>query len=117
MNTQSGADPRIDKFLSKVRVALRGLTESEIDDILRELRSHIVDLAGDEAAGIDTALRSLGDPVDLAKTYKGETQMVHAECSGSPIVILAGLRHASRGFVGRVTSTALYFFGYFVMGG
>jgi hypothetical protein len=50
--------------------------------------------------------------VDLAKTYGYENQMVRAECSGSPLVILQGLRHSARSSLGRITATALYFFGY-----
>jgi hypothetical protein len=50
--------------------------------------------------------------VDLAETYRSENQMVRAECSGSPLVILQGLRYASRTRWGRVTATALYAFGY-----
>ncbi len=42
--------------------------------------------------------------------------MVRAQCSGSPLIILQGLRHASSGTLGRVTLTALYVLGYFGMG-
>src|SRR5262249_50003842 len=82
-----------------------------IEDILRELRSHTIELE-QEGRTVDSALQSLGDPVDLAGTYRAETQMARAECSGSPLVILQGLRHASRSGLGRVTATALYAFGY-----
>jgi hypothetical protein len=100
-----------------VRVALRGLPEREIDDILLELRSHVDQLAGEEeGSGVDAALQSLGDPLDLARTYRSENQMVRAQCSGSPLVILPGLRQASSGTLGRVTVTALYVLGYFAMG-
>jgi hypothetical protein len=97
-------------------VALRGLPEREIDDILRELRSHVDELAAEEQSGVEAALRSLGDPVDLARTYRSENEMVRAECSGSPLVILPGLRHASGGTFGRLTLSALYVLGYFGMG-
>ena len=112
MTTRVEAGPRIESYLARVRVALRGLPESEIEDILRELRGHIVELAGEEGPGVEAALQSLGDPVNLAKTYKTENQMVRAECSDSPLAILLGLRHASRSVWGRVTATALYAFGY-----
>lgn len=112
MTTAAGADPKIESYLARVRVALRGLPEREIEDIIPELRSHAVELAGEEKAGVEAALRSLGDPVDLARTYKSENQMVRAECSVSPLVIVQGLRHASKSGLGRVTATALYAFGY-----
>ncbi len=110
------SDPRIDKYLARVRAALRGIPERETQDIVSELRSHISEIAGGDGSRMDEALKSLGDPVDLAKTYRAESQMVQAECSGSPLVILQGLRHASRSTIGRVSATALYFFGYISMG-
>ena len=109
-------EPRIESYLARLRVALRGLPDREIDDIVRELRSHVDDLAGKEGAGVEAALQSLGDPLDLAQTYRSENQMLRAQCSGSPLTILQGLRHATRGTLQRVTVTALYVLGYFGMG-
>jgi hypothetical protein len=106
----AGLESRIDSYLARVRAALRGLPEGEIEDILRELRSHANELA--EGQGVEAALRSLGDPVDLAKTYRAENEIARAECSGSPLRILQGLRHSSQSRIGRVTVSALYFFGY-----
>lgn len=111
MIATAGSEPKIETYLGRVRTALRGLPEREIEDILLELRSHVVELTSD-GRNIEGTLSSLGDPVELAKTYRAENQMVHAECSGSPLVILQGLRHASRSALGRVTASALYAFGY-----
>lgn len=111
MTNVTGADSRIDSYLARVRAALRGLPEKEIDDILRELSSHAAELA--EGQGVDAALRSLGDPVNLAKTYRAENEIAQAECSGSPLRILQGLRHSSRSRIGRAALGSLYFFGYF----
>lgn len=116
MIASAGTEPRIDSFLARVRIALRGLPEREIDDILRELRSHVEELAGNEESGVEAALRSLGDPLDLARTYRSENEMVRAQCSSSPLVILVGLRHATMGTLGRTTLSALYVLGYFAMG-
>lgn len=106
------SEVKIESYLAQVRVALRGLPEPEVEDILQELRSHVADQSGGDARRIAEALESLGDPVELAWKYRAENQMVHAECSGSPLVILQGLRHATRSRPGRVIATALYFFGY-----
>ncbi len=116
MNASTGAEPKIESYLARVRVALRGLPDREIDDILRELRSHVDELTGKEGSGVEDALQSLGDPLDLAQTYRSENQMLLAQCSSSPLIILQGLRYASRDTVGRVTVTALYVLGYFGMG-
>jgi hypothetical protein len=115
MTPTTGTDSKIESYLARVRTALRGLPQRELDDILRELRSHIVELSEQEGSGVEAALASLGDPVDLAKTYRAENRMVRAECSGSPLVILQGLRHATRSGWGRITATALFLFGYMNM--
>src|SRR5262245_60161235 len=112
MATAAGTDPKIERYLARVRVALRGLPEPEIDDILRELHSHTIELAEQEGGTVDSALQSLGDPFYLAGTYRSENQMARAECSRSQLVILQGLRHATRSRLGRVTATALYAFAY-----
>lgn len=101
----------LERYLAQVRAALRGLPEPEIDDILRELRSHIVESTSDGTA-VDVALRALGNPVDLAKTYQADNQMAQAECTCSPLVILQGLRHTSKSRLGCVVVTALYCFAY-----
>lgn len=112
MTISAATDARIDSFMARLRAALRGMPEGEIDDILRELRSHIADLAEPQGSDIEAAIRSLGDPVDLAKKYKSENLIARAECSGSTLVILQGLRHAGRSGAGRLTATVLYVLGY-----
>jgi uncharacterized membrane protein len=87
MTTHADSESRIDGFLARLRAALRGMPEREIDDILREIRSHLAELSEAEGGDVDAAIRSLGDPVDLAKTYRAENLIVLAECSGSPLVI------------------------------
>jgi hypothetical protein len=114
MIASTGTEPKVEHYLARVRVGLRGLPEREVDDILRELRNHVDELAGKDGAGVEAALQSLGDPLDLAQTYRSENQMAQAQCSGSPLIILQGLRHA--GTLGRVTATAFYVLGYFGMG-
>lgn len=116
MTQTIGSDARLESYLAQVRVALRGLPEGEIEDILRELRSHIAESAGDETQAIESTLKSLGDPLELARTYRTANQLVQAECSGSPLVILQGVRYTTRSGLGRITATALYIFGYIIMG-
>lgn len=111
MIAAAGSEAKIESYLAQLRAALRGLPAAEMDDILRELRSHIAELTSD-GADVEATLRSLGDPVDLAKTYRAENHMVQAECSGSPLVILQGLRHTSQSWLGRLFVVVLYLFGY-----
>jgi uncharacterized membrane protein len=100
----------IDNYLMKVRAELGGLPGPEVEDILRELRSHAEELTATQ--GVDAALRSLGDPVDLAKTYRAANSKARIACSNTPLMILEGLRKASRSRTQRVAVTALYVFGY-----
>ena len=110
MTDKDSVESRVESYLDRVRTALQGLPERQIDDIMRELRAHAIELA--EGKGIEAALASLGDPVDLAKAYRAESQVVRAECSSSTLLILQGLRHASRTKAGGFLATALYVFGY-----
>jgi hypothetical protein len=110
MTKTDGVESRVESYLDRVRTALHGLPERQIDDIMRELRAHAIELA--EGRGVDASLASLGDPVDLAKSYRAESQMVQAECSSSSLRILLGLRHAGRTRAGRFAATVLYVFGY-----
>lgn len=109
MTVNSGRE--FERYLLQVRAALRGLPEPEIDDILRELRSHIVESASGGTA-IDVTLRALGDPVDVAKAYRADNAMAQAECVCSPLVILQALRHTSKSRWGCFVITALYCFAY-----
>lgn len=110
MTKEDSVESRVESYLVRVRTALRGLPERQIDDIMRELRAHAIELA--EGKGIEVAFASLGDPVDLAKAYRAESQIVRAECSSSTLLIFLGLRHAGRTRTGRFLATVLYAFGY-----
>jgi len=110
MIKQDSVESKVDNYLDQVRTALRGMPERQIDDIMRELRAHAIELA--EGKGIQAAFESLGDPVDLAKAYRAESQIIRAECSSSSLNILLGLRHAGNTHAGRFLATVLYVFGY-----
>lgn len=112
MTLAADANAKVSSYLGQVRAALRGLPQPQIEEIIRELRSHVTELAGAEGQGIEAALRSLGDPIGLANTYQSEHRIKRAECSGSSLVILQGLRATTRGGLGRIAATALYAFGY-----
>jgi hypothetical protein len=110
MTKTDSAQSRVESYLDRVRTALRGLPRRQIDDIMRELRAHAVELA--EGKGIEATFASLGDPVDLAKAYLAESQIIQGECSSSTLRILLGLRHAGRTPAGRFLATVVYTFGY-----
>lgn len=112
MTTTTDSESKLEGYLARVRAALSGLPDREIDDILRELRSHVDELAGEPGGDATVALESLGDPAELARTYRTENQMTRAQCSNSPLVMLQGLRHASASRWGQVFVTVLYLVGY-----
>jgi HAAS domain-containing protein len=83
---------RIDSYLMNLRRCLRELPSEDVNDILREIRSHILDRA--EAAGeltderIVEILRALGRPEDIGPLYEAEAQIARARASFSPSLIL-----------------------------
>jgi len=94
--TRAGTDFDVERYLDQVRAALRGMPDAEIDEIVLELRGHITERldAGDDAAA---ALRSLGDPVAIAREYRTDRVTTHAECTASPIAVLHSLLLLRRG--------------------
>ncbi len=103
--------PEIERFLDRVRASLRGMRGDEVEEIVRELRSHIADRA-ESAKDLPAALRSLGDPEELARQYRTDRVVEHAECARSPIVVLHGLLLIRRESAWGWIVLALTLFGY-----
>ena len=59
MTKNDGVASKVESYLDRVRAALCGLPERQIDDIMRELRAHAIELA--EGKGIEAAFASLGE--------------------------------------------------------
>jgi uncharacterized membrane protein len=81
------SDVRIEKYLTRLQSSLRGVAEDDKQDILREIRAHIVDSAEhapDPQSAIDRTLRLLGTPEELASRYSTECQLRRASSSFSP---------------------------------
>jgi hypothetical protein len=110
---------KIESYLGKLRASLRGLGNEEVNDIIKELRSHIVEKStvnGELGAReVDATLTGLGNPQDLASEYLTDASLSRAEVSRSPIQILASLfRWASlsvAGFFVLIGSLVGYFLG------
>src|SRR6516162_8871614 len=89
------AQQRIETYLTRLRVRLRSISESDVREIVEELRSHILDKAsvsGEVTAGaVDAALAALGSPEELAGEYMTDNLLARAEVSGSPVRILGSL--------------------------
>lgn len=113
------AQQRVESYLGRLRARLRGLGDEEVNDIVEELRSHILDKAMTNgelvAREVDVAIEALGNPEDLAGKYMTDAVLAQAEASRSPVRILASLfRWASlsvAGFFVLVGSLAGYVLG------
>lgn len=111
MTDADAARRRLDMYLGELRGALRALPEAERDEILAELRSHVLDRASGEAGLTDEAVRKaldgLGAPRVLAAGYVGRAVAERVEVSRSPWRILMG--------AWRLTSLSVSAFGLFIV--
>ena len=86
------SDDRVELFLKKVRVRLRGISEHEIGDILQELRSHILDriagTGGLSKVSVSDAIQSMGSPEKLASEYMTEQLIARAQLSRAPSAVM-----------------------------
>jgi hypothetical protein len=85
----------MEAYLGKLRSRLRGVNDAEVQEIVEELRSHIMEKAGPAAEmtcpGVDAALAALGPPEELAGQYLTDHLLAQAEISRSPWRILKSL--------------------------
>jgi hypothetical protein len=92
MNNASQARRQIDRYLERLRSSLRSLPPGEIDDIVREIQSHLIDSA--EQAGqlepqrLASAMARLGEPAALASAYLMDNLALRAQATRSPILLL-----------------------------
>jgi uncharacterized membrane protein len=83
---------RVDTYLMRLRRSLGELPPEEVNDILREIRSHILDRA--EASGeltddkLAAILKELGQPEDIGPLYQADAMVARARSSFSPLLIL-----------------------------
>jgi hypothetical protein len=108
-------DSRIDSYLSRLAAALSGVAAAEKDEIVREIRAHILDsvsTAADPAGATDRVLRLLGAPEELANRYTTESLLTRARSSFSPwLLLLTCWRWAKLGMKGTF-AFLLAFIGY-----
>src|SRR5215470_7627454 len=93
--SRADTDPAIDRYLEQVRGSLRGLESTKADEILLELRSHLLERSA--SGDVNEAIASLGEPEVLARQYREEDAVARAKCARSPIVLLQSLILLRRG--------------------
>ena len=84
-------DTRIENYLDRLNAALAGVASAQKDEIVREIRAHIMDTAAgaaDRDGAIDRVLRLLGTPEELAERYSTECLLARAGSSFSPWLLL-----------------------------
>jgi uncharacterized membrane protein len=109
--TNKTAD-QVERYLLRFRLALTDVGDSDKEDVVSEIRSHIVDRLEDTSRPmdeiIDQTLTGLGNPEALASRYQSEGLLRRASASMSPLLLLrATLRWAMTGVGGFMVFFAL----------
>jgi hypothetical protein len=84
-------DLRIENYLRRLDASLGRMQPEERQDILCEIRAHMVDSVAaspDREISIDRVLRLLGTPEELAHRYNTERMLTRASHSFSPWLLL-----------------------------
>ena len=100
-------DDRIESYLGQLNAALAGIATPEKDEILREIRAHILDSVSastDRDSAAERVLLLLGAPEELAERYRTECLLTRASRSFSPWLLLRTTwRWAKLGMTGTFT--------------
>jgi hypothetical protein len=107
MGTSTDSEKYIESYLAELRKRLSRFSNSDAQDIVEEIRSHILDKAsghgGATAETITSALAVLGTPQELASSYETNALLRRAQATRSPFLIVRGLfRWAGLSFAGLV---------------
>jgi hypothetical protein len=101
-----------DTYLSRLRTALAGLPAPEVEEILREFRSHILEREAARQSSVQRIFGELGSPEDIAALYRTDAIVARARLTFSPLLMLkAASRVATKSFLGFV-SLMIALFGY-----
>ncbi len=95
----------LDHYLSRLRKALRAMPAADRDEMVEEIRGHVLERieAGDTCTpqAVEAVLRAVGDPDQLARQCDTEAMLKRAVASRSPWLLLrTTARWASRGAAG-----------------
>jgi hypothetical protein len=120
MTTDIKTADTIDRYLLRFRLALTGVSASDKEELVSEIRSHIVERLEDPSVAVsevvDRTLTALGPPEVLAARYQTEGLLERASTTSSPALLLrATMRWAMTGIRG-FFAFWLLFVGYFAGG-
>ena len=109
MTLSAESQKTIDAYLAALRKQLRQLTDEDANDIVEEIRAHILDKASDDASAdtVSSTLAALGTPEELARRYRTDELLKRAQVARSPGFTLRSLlRWAMLSFVGLIVFLA-----------
>ena len=119
MTLSAESQKSVDAYLASLRKQLRELMDEDVNDIVAEIRAHILDKSSGEAPSdsVSSTLAALGTPVELASRYRTEELLKKAQMSRSPGFLLRSiLRWGALSLVG-VLVFAISVVGFLIGGG
>jgi uncharacterized membrane protein len=104
----------LEAFLAEVRRGLAGLSAEETQEVLRELRSHVLDRVGEDASAdaISAALSALGDARELARLNLACRLAARGAERQNPWALLRLTARVARVSLGGLAALVLSLFGY-----
>lgn len=105
MSLSAESQKSVDVYLAALRKQLRELMDEDVNDIVAEIRMHILDKTEDEADphAVAATLAALGTPEELAERYRTDELLKRAQMSRSPAYLLHSLlRWAGLSLVGLI---------------
>lgn len=107
---------QIDLYLKQVSSRLQGIREDQVSDILKELRSHILDRTqgapGFPNISLSAAIESLGTPDQIASEYITEQLIARAQATRTPWSVLRVIIRWASLSLGGFLALAVSTFGY-----
>jgi len=111
--TPNNTADQIERYLLRFRLALTGVRDKDREEVVAEIRSHIVERLEDTSHPVDEVvqqtLAGLGSPELLATRYHTEGLLERASASMSPWLLLrATMRWAMTGIRGFIAFWVLF---------
>jgi hypothetical protein len=93
MTISAESQKTVDAYLTSLRKQLRELMDEDVNDIVAEIRAHILDKTSGEGPSdnVSATLAALGAPEELAGRYRTEELLKKAQMSRSPAYMMRSL--------------------------
>ena len=112
--TRDAALAHLETYLVQVRRRLHALPAAEADEVIQELRSHVLDRVEGEPTprSMEAALEALGSPADVARLNVTERAAALVGASSAPLRVLRALYRVATVSVLGVFTFFVSLFGY-----